>query len=401
MIVNACQAPEQAALGEHDGRGDAGRSAPSDGERPPPGDAGEAVVPSPEAEDASAAEQPSSGAGGDRSEQGPDGVTGGKSGMGGSGVAGETPARPGGATGSGGAGQGGLSSGAAGSANAGAGNALACEPNSQQCNGNVPEVCDADGIWRSLLACEAPLRCSTGACQEPLGNVCPLFATLPRFSGEQVVDGDGGEFADIAAVTYELRSAPVVSASYAASLPTVVTARLAWTEEAFVAHVHVADPAIFTYEGGILEYFWQGDNVQFFIAPTDVLTGEYSGSEDGGATHLVIVPPSESQPAVAIEVYEPCYACVDASLSAVNYVARAVTDGYEIELAWPWVSPLGMFSPGDRVALNLVVGARDDAAAGLELEGLLANNPVEGDTPCGGATHPGCDDRTWCYSVLE
>jgi hypothetical protein len=225
---------------------------------------------------------------------------------------------------------------------------------------------------------------------------------LPRFTGSPlVVDGDGSEFADIEPVTYELRSAPVVNASYSEGLPTVVTVRMAWSEEALVAHVHVDDPAIHTYEGGTLEYFWQGDNVQFFIAPTDALTGAYSGTEDGGATHLVIIPPSDTQPSVAIEEYEPCYACVDASLSLVNYAARAVTGGYEIELSWPWTSPLGMFSPGDRVALDLIVGASDDAGSGLQLEGLLANNPVAGDTPCGGATHPGCDDRTWCYSVLE
>ena len=132
-----------------------------------------------------------------------------------------------------------------------------------------------------------------------------------------------------------------------------------------------------------------------------LLTGKYSGTEDGGATHLVVVPPSDTQPSVAIEVFEPCYACVDASLSAVDYAAVAVTGGYEIELSWPWASTLGTFSPGDRVALNLVVGAQDDPGAGLQLEGLLANNPVDGETPCGGATHPGCDDRTWCYSALE
>ena len=246
------------------------------------------------------------------------------------------------------------------------------------------------------------MRCLAGQCQRPLDSVCPLLPTLPRFTGDpHVVDGDGSEFADIEPVTYDLRNAPVVSASYSEPLPTVVSVRMAWSQEAFVAHVRVEDPAIHTYEGGTLEYFWQGDNVQFFIAPTEALTGKYSGTEDGGATHLVVVPPSDTQPSVAIEVFEPCYACVDASLSAVDYAAVAVTGGYEIELSWPWASTLGTFSPGDRVALNLVVGAQDDPGAGLQLEGLLANNPVDGETPCGGATHPGCDDRTWCYSALE
>jgi hypothetical protein len=277
-----------------------------------------------------------------------------------------------------------------------------CEPNSLRCDADAPQVCDADRIWRPLLACEAELRCIAGECKEPLTHACPLIPTLPQFSsGSHVVDGDGSEFADIAPVTFTLSNAPIVSATYSAALPTTVSLRMAWSDQAFVAHVHVEDPAIYTYEGSTLEYFWQGDNVQFFIAPTDALSGTYSGTEDGGATHLVIVPPSDTRTAQAIEVYEPCYACVDASFSAANYAARAVTGGYEVELSWPWSAPDGSFSPGDRVALNLIVGARDDADAGLQLEGLLANNPVGADTPCGGATHPGCDDRTWCYSVLE
>lgn len=413
VTLTACQAPEQQTLSENDGTDDAEDAGHSDEDDDSPadpstrGDAGDGSNPlddDPGDDDDAPVEEPGS-PGPDDDPDAPDGpsAAGGTPGTPGitGGNGGEAPAT-GGTTGSGGGvAQGGVATGAGGSASGGAGSEFACAPNAERCNGDTPEVCDAEGVWRSLLACEAPLRCVAGTCQEPLVNECPLFSTLQRFSGEQVVDGDGAEFVDVEPVVYELRSAPVVSASYAASLPTVVSARLAWSEGAFVAHVHVADPAIFTYEGGVLEYFWQGDNVQFFIAPTDVLTGQYSGTEDGGATHLVVVPPSETQPAVAIEVYEPCYACVDASLSAVSYAARAVADGYEIELSWPWASPLGMFSPGDRVALNLVVGAQDDAGAGLQLEGLIANNPVAGETPCGGATHPGCDDRTWCYSVLE
>lgn len=295
-------------------------------------------------------------------------------------------------------GQGGVSSAGAG----GEPGSVSCAPNERRCAGETPEICDADRIWRPLLGCEAPTRCLAGECKEGLAHVCPLVPTLPRFTAQtQVVDGDGSEFSDIEPVRFDLRSAPVVSANHAAMLPTVVSARLAWTQDAFVAHVHVEDPAIYTYEGSTLEYHWQGDNVQFFIAPTDLLTGMYSGIEDGGATHLIIVPPSASLPSRAIEIYEPCYACVDATPSSVSYAARAVSDGYEVELAFPWTSPRGMFASGDRIALNLAVGAQDNAGAGLELEGLLANNPVDEDTPCGGATHPGCDDRTWCYSELE
>lgn len=278
----------------------------------------------------------------------------------------------------------------------------ACEANTLRCNDDRnPEICDADHIWRPLAACEEPLRCAAGECVAALSNVCPLISTLPRFTGTQVVDGDDADFSDVPAVTYALTDAPIVNPSYSASLPTEISLRMAWTPSALVAHVHVTDPAVQTYQGETLEYYWQGDNVQFFIAPTDLLTGKYSGTEDGGATHLVIVPPAGAQPSRAIAVYEPCYACVDATFSAVSYVARATANGYEVELAWPWTAPSGALAPGSRVSLNLIVGASDTPDTGLELEGLLANNPVGEDTPCGGATHPGCDDRTWCYATLE
>lgn len=287
-------------------------------------------------------------------------------------------------------------------ADAGEPNDGVCEANTLRCDEEgSPEICDADHIWRPLAACEEPLRCSAGQCVAALGHECPLLPTLPRFTGTQVVDGDDADFSGVPAITYALREAPVVNPSYSASLPTEVTVRMAWTPTSLVAHVQVTDLAVQTYRGEILEYYWQGDNVQFFMAPTDLLTGEYSGTEDGGATHLVIVPPASGQPSRAIEVYEPCYACVAATFSDVAYAARTTDDGYDVELAWPWVAPNGALGAGDRVSLNLVVGASDTPDSGLELEGLLANNPVTGDTPCGGATHPGCDDRTWCHATLE
>jgi hypothetical protein len=279
--------------------------------------------------------------------------------------------------------------------------AAGCEPNALQCQGNSPEVCDADRIWRPLLACEAPLRCSAGQCVPALENECPLIPTLPRFTGTQVVDGDGADFNGVPAVNYALRDAPGGSGTYDANLATEVSVRMAWTPSALVAHVRVTDPAVQTYSGETLEYYWQGDNVQFFIAPTDLLTGKYSGKEDSGATHLVIVPPAGGQPSRAIEVYEPCYACVSATPSNVAYVARTTLDGYEVEIAWPWAAAQGPLVAGGRVSLNLIVGASDTPGAGLELEGRLANNAVMGETPCGGETHPGCDDRTWCFSTLE
>jgi hypothetical protein len=228
-----------------------------------------------------------------------------------------------------------------------------------------------------------------------------LCDCLPSFgSAVQTLDGAGDEFAGIPAMTFDVSELPYKSPSYMAAISQPVTVRAAWTESAFVAHVHVADPLVSPDAGATL---WNGDNVQFFVAGTSILTGSYSGTEDGGATHVIVAPPGSSAAAKAITIYEPCYACVTYSALAPSYfVARTVADGYEIEVSLPWSPYAEPRVSGARFALNFMFGV-DNSGGGLELEGAMKNDPSLPSDSCSPTpvTHPGCDDRTWCTPRLE
>jgi len=240
---------------------------------------------------------------------------------------------------------------------------------------------------------------SGGACATTDWFLCDC---LPSFGDrDQTLDGAGDEFTEIPAMTFEVSAMPYLSPSYMAAIPQEVTLRAAWSEEAFVAHIHVTDPLLLP---DTSEPLWNGDNVQFFVAGTSTLTGAYSGTEDGGATHVIIAPPGDATAARGITIYEPCYACVMiTSLSTTSYVARAVTDGYEIEVRLPWGATAEPRVSGARFAFDLTIGVANAAAGGLELEGVLKNDPTLASTSCSPTptTHPGCDDRVWCTPRLE
>jgi hypothetical protein len=193
---------------------------------------------------------------------------------------------------------------------------------------------------------------------------------------------------------------PYLSAGRTAPVPAEVTIRAAWTDAAFVAHVHVVDPAILPDSGATL---WNGDSVQFFLAGTALLTGTYSGTEDGGATHIIVAPTDGIVAARAITIYEPCYACVMyTALPTSVYAARTVADGYEVEVRMPWAESADPRVSGARIGLNLMFGVAN-SGVGLELEGAMRNDPTLPSTSCSPTptTHPGCDDRTWCTPRLE
>jgi hypothetical protein len=227
-----------------------------------------------------------------------------------------------------------------------------------------------------------------------------LCNCLPSFgSGAQTVDGIGDEFADVPAMTFQASALPYLSRT--AALPAEVTLRAAWSEEAFVAHVHVSDPMVLPDASATL---WNGDNVQFFVAASSVLTGVYSGTEDGGAFHVLVAPPGDGLAARAITLYEPCYGCstYDA-VPASDYSARAVDDGYEVEVRLPWGAAGEPRVSGAVFGFNFVIGVSDTPGLGLELEGALRNDPTLASPSCSPTptTHPGCDDRVWCQPVLE
>ena len=238
-----------------------------------------------------------------------------------------------------------------------------------------------------------------GACATTDWFLCDC---LPNFGDrDQTLDGAADEFTDIPAMTFEVSAMPYLSASYSAAIPQEVTLRAAWSYDAFVAHIHVTDPLLLPDSSATL---WNGDNVQFFVAGTSTLTGAYSGTEDGGATHVIIAPPGDATAARGITIYEPCYACVMVTaLPTTSFAARAVSDGYEIEIRLPWGATAEPRVSGARFAFDLMIGVANDSLGGLQLEGALKNDPTLASTSCSPTptTHPGCDDRVWCTPRLE
>jgi len=232
-------------------------------------------------------------------------------------------------------------------------------------------------------------------CSKATRNFC---AELPHFKeNAQVLDGNGEEFCNVPSMVYQVARMPWVNPSYSAGLPETVTVRVAWTEEALLAHVHVADPAVSP--AADLEGLWAGDNVQFFVSGTSLLTGAYSGREDGGARHLIIAPPSTQAPnGFAREFYERGANTTRPILNRSVYATRVVKDGYEVEIRLPWAGDAAPRVVGSRIGFDFVVGASSKNF--LELEGALANQAPLGGSSCTGQHHPGCDDRTWCTPTL-
>jgi hypothetical protein len=231
-------------------------------------------------------------------------------------------------------------------------------------------------------------------CTDAVGDFC---GTIPRFVGAQVVDGGGDEFCAIPAMSFTVGQMPWVNPSFNANVASVVTLRVAWSDAALHAHVHVADATVSPSVDPT--GLWNGDNVQFFMAGTGTLTGAFTGMDDGGARHCIVAPPSTLLPnGSATDFYETPGGLVTPALDTSLYATRLVEDGYEVEVRLPWAAHAAARTPGARFGFNFMVGATDGAT--LELEAALSNQSPPGPTSCAGATAPGCDDRTWCVPAL-
>jgi hypothetical protein len=143
--------------------------------------------------------------------------------------------------------------------------------------------------------------------------------------------------------------------------------------------------------------------VQFFAAGAGVLTGAYTGTEDGSALHVLVAAPSAADTTKAVVIVQNGVS-VTTPFAQGTYAGRRVASGYEIELQLPWASNAEARKSGARIGFDLVVGSATLTSGGLVLEGGLANKTVTASSVAcalGGRVHPGCDDRTWCTPTLE
>jgi hypothetical protein len=173
----------------------------------------------------------------------------------------------------------------------------------------------------------------------------------------------------------------------------IVSAKVGWSDEALHVHVHVLDDAVYPDPDDTT--LWNGDSVQVFVAGSNDLDGNYSGTEAGGAKHVLVSPDGRG-----LELYE--YPSLSYSAyPSEDFAARIVDDGYEVELRIPWSSAANPRTRGTNFGFALVVTS-DDSGSGVEVEGGVAVYPsTTPATICEDEATPGCDNRTWCTPSLE
>ncbi len=250
-------------------------------------------------------------------------------------------------------------------------------------SGGDPSSCTGD-------AC-GPRTCEVGtATADPCSSI-------PRFQGEQVVDGDAEDFCGVPYKVMTVQSAGFVkdadgNPSTADGRTSSAEIRVAWSPTALHVHVHVDDPEIVVGMTEGNEY--QGDNVQLFVAAStppnnvELLGPDCADAASASAAQQVYLVPGDASGSVAPQV---TYVCGAWRPSSAQYAARSVDGGYEVELRYPWPSPV---SAGSNIGFDLLVGVNDkpgsdwrDYEYGLDL----------GAGECGALY---CNTGNWCTPTL-
>jgi hypothetical protein len=237
------------------------------------------------------------------------------------------------------------------------------------------------------------------------GSDAPLAAygcaTMGRFTADtQVLDGVGDEFADITPVTFRASDAPWTDTVPPPDLPETITFRAAWSPDGFHLHVHVDDPTIIV--NPELTNLWDGDGIEVLVANSNTFSGRFDGTNDGGAIHVGLVPPSGYAVPRGVIYVDPVTNQARYELAAGLFAGRQVTGGYELELYLPWAPDTTPLVPGGSIGFQLAINAQDvptpaGASMGRQLQGTLPWRAV--DPP--GCGFFWCDDRTWCRPTLE
>jgi len=261
---------------------------------------------------------------------------------------------------------------------------------------------------------DAPVDHGTGGVGVDAGGDAPAACTPPapatdysctsmaRFTAaKQVVDGIGDEFCDIPAVHYTAANAPYREGHTGGSPPPAtpppedVTFRAAWSLDAFHLHAHVNDPSI--YESNDDSMFWNGDEVEVFVAGGPNFTVTYPAGTDANSMEVGIVPPNGLTGARAIVYLGQSHVALDAQY----YAARLVPGGYEIELQLPWAGTAKPTMAGDTMGFYFGLSTQDTPGVGREEYASLPVPAVAGSTCPISPPLPWCDDRTWCHPILE
>jgi hypothetical protein len=160
--------------------------------------------------------------------------------------------------------------------------------------------------------------------------------------------------------------------------------------------VHVAQSFVQAPAAG--EFLWHGDAIELFASGFTPLTGSFAAGSDTGALQVIAVPPGSAPAqanlylnAVLVEAFDPS-----------RFAARLTSDGYDVELEIPWSELHGTPAPGVQIGFDYGIDVRGTGAASSApwVQALLGLNAQATSTCAPKASHPSCDDRTWCTPTL-
>jgi hypothetical protein len=247
---------------------------------------------------------------------------------------------------------------------------------------------------------------SDAACELPLGgNAC---MQVPHFVGQQVVDGYDTDFCNIPGTAFAYTSGLLITQAnlppitLAGGTPDSAVIRVAWSTDALHVFVHVIDPSwvVPPPEAGVAEC----SSVEIYVAGTAALTGDYNGTNDGGAIQVILsAPPTQGQAfynTAAGDSVGHRSVMLDPSL----YAGVATSDGYSVELLLPWSALAETIAPGAQIAFDVAFDVEDTPdAGGRQYQSIYTCNSVEAGAPSCGTLmpEPWCDDRTWCTPTLQ
>lgn len=279
-----------------------------------------------------------------------------------------------------------------------------CQSGSVQCSGDALMTCNAAGTGFDQQACpdgcvsdDGPAHCDDGmlpgTCQGATADPC---TSIPRLTVPQVVDGSPDEFCNVPyKVLTPANAGYLVNMSGAATTPDGKTSqaqvRLAWSPGYLHAYVRVVDPAIYVSSS----YPYQGDNVQIFATPAApsvsaqlVVGGCFTPLTQEQQIFLV---PSDGVAASYVQ-----FSCTGwaPSAGAYEYTSQPTSDGYAVELKYPW----GATTAGSQVGIDVLIGVNDTGVRDYEYA-LYLGVPSASST-CTGNPGPWCDPKLWCSPTL-
>lgn len=242
-----------------------------------------------------------------------------------------------------------------------------------------------------------------GTCASSGGNPC---AQIPQFGGEQIVDGLGDEFCNIAPVVLNAANAAKVNA-YNAQPTETATARIAASTTGLHAFIEVTDGSVQNVatvdSSQAISQVYQGDSIEILFSSSNNVTG-LTGA-DANTLHVIIPAFGPAVSTKATNVNGTSQGTATA-LPASQFHQVITSSGYAVEALLPWP---GGAAPavGSSIRFDLLLNSADTnfGTIGDMRDGQLVYHLENvATTTCQGSsdgTAPYCDDRTWCTTTFN